>query len=102
MLGPFARTIVLTCAMRVTVEPAAERCRRPRHPPTQGVLCTIISRLPIVFIILTVHRSAQAHRCEGEGRFAPITWNEAFGEIGAPANRRALAGVDLRSTISTS
>ena len=70
-----------TCAMRVTVENgrAVKVVGDPDHPPTQGVLCTKVSRYPE-----RVHHAARLTTpmkrigAKGEGRFAPIGWDEAF------------------------
>ena len=70
-----------TCAMRVTVEDgrAVKVVGDPDHPPTQGVLCTKVSRYPE-----RVHHAARLTTpmkrigAKGEGRFAPIGWDEAF------------------------
>ncbi|TDY50219.1 anaerobic selenocysteine-containing dehydrogenase [Paraburkholderia rhizosphaerae] len=67
--------------MRVTVENgrAIKVTGDPDHPPTQGVLCTKVARY--------AERVHHAHRLttpmkrvgkKGEGRFEPITWDEAF------------------------
>ncbi|KVA72149.1 molybdopterin oxidoreductase [Burkholderia ubonensis] len=74
-----------TCAMRVTVEngKALKVSGDPDHPPTQGVLCTKVSRY--------ADRAHHPDRltvplkrigAKGEGRFVPISWTEAFDEIG--------------------
>ncbi|KVS03841.1 molybdopterin-dependent oxidoreductase [Burkholderia vietnamiensis] len=71
--------------MRVTVEngKAIKVTGDPEHPPTQGVLCTKVSRYAD-----RVHHPDRLTvplkriGAKGEGRFAPITWNEAFDEIG--------------------
>ncbi|KWE62033.1 molybdopterin-dependent oxidoreductase [Burkholderia sp. MSMB2157WGS] len=74
-----------TCAMRVTVEngKAIKVTGDPDHPPTQGVLCTKVSRYAD-----RVHHpdrlTVPLKRVgpKGEGRFGPISWSEAFDEIG--------------------
>ncbi|MBN3741092.1 MULTISPECIES: molybdopterin oxidoreductase family protein [Burkholderia] len=74
-----------TCAMRVTVEngKAIKVTGDPDHPPTQGVLCTKVSRYAD-----RVHHpdrlTVPLKRVgpKGEGRFEPISWSEAFDEIG--------------------
>ncbi|MBU9312803.1 molybdopterin-containing oxidoreductase family protein [Burkholderia multivorans] len=74
-----------TCAMRVTVENgrAIKVAGDPDHPPTQGVLCTKVSRYAE-----RVHHPDRLTvplkriGAKGEGRFAPISWDEAFDEIG--------------------
>jgi anaerobic selenocysteine-containing dehydrogenase len=69
-----------TCAMRVTVVngQAIRVTGDPDHPPTQGVLCTKVSRY--------AERVHHPHRLtrpmkrigrKGEGRFEPISWEEA-------------------------
>ena len=71
-----------TCAMRVTVEHgrAIKVVGDPDHPPTQGALCTKVSRYAE-----RVHhprRLTQPMRrvgAKGEGRFEPISWDEALG-----------------------
>ena len=89
-----------TCAMRVTVENgrAIKVVGDPEHPPTQGALCTKVSRY--------AERVYHPHRLttpmkrvgrKGEGRFEPISWDEAF-ELAADAsvgNRAPRAGSDL-------
>jgi anaerobic selenocysteine-containing dehydrogenase len=70
-----------TCAMRVTVENgrAIKVTGDPDHPPTQGVLCTKVSRYAD-----RVHHASRLTTPmkrvgkKGEGKFEPITWNEAF------------------------
>jgi anaerobic selenocysteine-containing dehydrogenase len=70
-----------TCAMRVTVESgrAIKVTGDPDHPPTQGVLCTKVSRYAD-----RVHHASRLTTPmkrvgkKGEGRFEPITWDEAF------------------------
>ncbi|WP_065500847.1 molybdopterin-dependent oxidoreductase [Burkholderia stabilis] len=74
-----------TCAMRVTVEngKAIRVTGDPDHPPTQGVLCTKVSRYAD-----RVHHPDRLTvplkrvGAKGEGRFVPISWSEAFDEIG--------------------
>ncbi|KVH07857.1 molybdopterin oxidoreductase family protein [Burkholderia sp. BCCIQ04A] len=74
-----------TCAMRVTVEngKAIKVTGDPDHPPTQGVLCTKVSRYAD-----RVHHPDRLTvplkrvGAKGEGRFMPISWSEAFDEIG--------------------
>lgn len=67
--------------MRVTVENgrAIKVTGDPDHPPTQGVLCTKVSRYAD-----RVHHASRLTTPmkrvgkKGEGRFEPITWDEAF------------------------
>ncbi|WP_321930835.1 molybdopterin-containing oxidoreductase family protein [Paraburkholderia guartelaensis] len=69
-----------TCAMRVTVENgrAIKVSGDPDHPPTQGVLCTKVTRYAE-----RVHHPKRLTQpmkrvgCKGEGRFEPISWDEA-------------------------
>jgi len=70
-----------TCAMRVSVKDgkAVKVVGDPDHPPTQGVLCTKVSRYPE-----RVHHPARLTTPlkrvgrKGEGRFEPIGWDEAL------------------------
>jgi anaerobic selenocysteine-containing dehydrogenase len=70
-----------TCAMRVTVENgrAIKVVGDPDHPPTQGALCTKVSRYAE-----RVHHPRRLTTpmrrvgAKGEGRFEPIGWNEAL------------------------
>jgi len=69
-----------TCAMRVTVENgrAIKVSGDPDHPPTQGVLCTKVTRYAE-----RVHHPKRLTQPmkrvgrKGEGRFEPISWDEA-------------------------
>jgi anaerobic selenocysteine-containing dehydrogenase len=69
-----------TCAMRVTIENgrAVKVTGDPEHPPTQGVLCTKVSRYAE-----RVHHPKRLMQPmkrvgrKGEGRFEPISWDEA-------------------------
>ncbi|WP_321816181.1 MULTISPECIES: molybdopterin oxidoreductase family protein [unclassified Paraburkholderia] len=69
-----------TCAMRVTVENgrAIKVSGDPEHPPTQGVLCTKVTRYAE-----RVHHPKRLTQPmkrvgrKGEGRFEPISWDEA-------------------------
>ena len=73
-----------TCSLVTTVDNGcAVRVRgNPAHPPTDGVLCTKVSRYPERMHhperILTPQRRVGA---KGEGRFEPITWDAALDEI---------------------
>jgi len=70
-----------TCAMRVTVEHgrAIKVVGDPDHPPTQGALCTKVSRYAE-----RVHHPRRLTTpmrrvgAKGEGRFEPIGWDEAL------------------------
>ena len=70
-----------TCAMRITVEDGKVTAVRgdPDHPPTQGVLCTKVSR----YAERTYHRDRLTQPMrrvgpKGAGRFEPISWESAF------------------------
>ena len=70
-----------TCALRVTVEngKAIKVQGNPDHPPTDGVLCTKVSR----YTERTYHADRLMHPMrrvgkKGEGRFERISWDEAF------------------------
>ncbi|WJF90644.1 molybdopterin oxidoreductase family protein [Paraburkholderia bonniea] len=81
-----------TCAMRVTVEngKALKVSGDPDHPPTGGVLCTKVSRYAE-----RVHHPQRLTTPmkrigrKGEGRYEPITWDEAYRL--AAANLTAIA-----------
>jgi anaerobic selenocysteine-containing dehydrogenase len=75
-----------TCAMRVTVQ--GDKVIRlqgdPDHPPTNGALCTKVSRY--------AERTEHAERVltplkrvgpKGEGRFVEVSWDEALDDIAA-------------------
>lgn len=83
-----------TCAMRITVEDGKAIAVKgdPDHPPTQGVLCTKVSR----YTERTYHpdrltRPMRRIGRKGEGRFEPISWEAAFdiaaSRLGAIARR---------------
>ena len=75
-----------TCAIRVTVHEgrAVKVQGDPDHPPTHGALCTKVSRYP--------ERSYHPERVlqplrrigpKGSGRFEPVNWTTALGDIAA-------------------
>lgn len=73
-----------TCALLVTVEDgrATKVAGDPDHPATQGVLCTKVSR----YTERTYHRDRLLTPMKrigrkGEGRFAPISWDEALDTV---------------------
>src|SRR5215213_3082555 len=75
-----------TCAMLVTVEDgrAVRVAGDPAHPFTRGFLCTKVANYE-----QRTHSPDRLRTClrrtgaKGEGRFAPITWDEALDEIAA-------------------
>lgn len=73
-----------TCALLVTVEDgrAVKVAGDPEHPGTQGVLCTKVSR----YTERTYHPDRLLTPMKrvgkkGEGKFAPISWDEALDEV---------------------
>lgn len=73
-----------TCAIRVTVQDGrAVRVQGdPDHPPTHGALCTKVSRYPErTYHPERVLQPLKRIGRKGEGRFAPVGWDEALGEI---------------------
>ncbi|MEA3118908.1 MAG: hypothetical protein QOI13_2178, partial [Paraburkholderia sp.] len=70
-----------TCAMRVSVKDgkAVKVVGDPDHPPTQGVLCTKVSR----YAERVHHRGRLTVPLKrigrkGEGRFEPVSWDDAL------------------------
>ena len=75
-----------TCALRVTVQDgrAVKVQGDPDHPPTQGALCTKVSRYPE----RTYHDERVLHPLKrvgpkGSGEFVRVTWDEALADIAA-------------------
>jgi anaerobic selenocysteine-containing dehydrogenase len=88
-----------TCAMLVTVREEGGRrvalriAGDPAHPTTRGVLCTKVSR----YLERTYHPERILHPLrragrKGEGRFEPVSWDEALDDIAARLGR--IAAVD--------
>ena len=78
-----------TCALLTTVQDGrAVRVQgNPEHPPTDGVLCTKVSR----YTERTYHPERQLQPLKrvgpkGAGRFEPVSWNEALDDIAARLN----------------
>ena len=75
-----------TCALQITVEQGRviKVQGAPDHPPTHGALCTKVSRYPERTYhpqrVLTPLRRVGA---KGEGRFEPVSWDEALDDIAA-------------------
>lgn len=75
-----------TCAMLVTVEDgrAVKVAGDPEHPFTRGFLCTKVANYHE-----RTHSAGRVKTClrrvgrKGEGRFEPISWDEALDEIAA-------------------
>lgn len=78
-----------TCAMLVTVERDATGAERvtgvkgnAEHPPTRGFLCTKVSNYEQrTHSPDRVKTPLKRIGAKGEGKFAPITWDEALDEI---------------------
>ena len=78
-----------TCALLTTVlDGRAVRVQgNPEHPPTDGVLCTKVSR----YTERTYHPERLLQPLKrvgpkGAGRFEPVSWNEALDDIAARLN----------------
>ena len=89
-----------TCAMLVGVRDgvAVQLRGDPSHPTTGGALCTKVSR----YLERTYHagRVLQPLRRagpKGSGRFEPVSWEQALGDIAG--RLRALAEVDAQSIL---
>ncbi|WP_454732245.1 MULTISPECIES: molybdopterin-containing oxidoreductase family protein [Cupriavidus] len=89
-----------TCALLVTVEDgrAVKVAGDPDHPGTQGVLCTKVSRYPD----RTYHRDRlltpmKRVGAKGEGRFEPVSWDEALDTVAARLS--AIAARDAQAIV---
>ncbi len=81
-----------TCALRITVQDgrAIKVQGDPDHPPTHGALCTKVSRYPERTyhperVLTPLKRSGP----KGSGRFVPVGWDEALGDIAQRLQRIA-------------
>jgi anaerobic selenocysteine-containing dehydrogenase len=89
-----------TCALLVTVEDgrAIKVNGDPDHPATQGVLCTKVSRYTERTYhpdrLLTPMRRVGR---KGEGRFEPISWDEALDEVAT--RLKAIAARDPQAIV---
>ncbi len=75
-----------TCAMRIEVQDgrAIKVSGDPMHPPTQGFLCTKVTRyLERVYNPERLLYPQRRIGKKGEGRFERISWDEALGTIAA-------------------
>jgi anaerobic selenocysteine-containing dehydrogenase len=84
-----------TCAMLVTVQDgrATRVAGDPEHPFTQGFLCAKVNR----YVERTYHEDRlriplRRVGPKGSGRFAPVTWDEALGEIAERLRTIAASG----------
>jgi anaerobic selenocysteine-containing dehydrogenase len=84
-----------TCAMLVTVQDgkAVKVAGDPDHPVTQGFLCTKVNNYE-----QRTHSADRVKTClkrigrKGEGKFEPITWDQALTEIAAKFKALAASG----------
>lgn len=89
-----------TCALRITVENG--RVLRVQgdadHPPTHGALCTKVSRYPErTYHDERVLRPLKRVGPKGEGRFVPVSWDEAMADIAA--RLKAIAARDPQAIV---
>jgi len=89
-----------TCALLVTVEDgrAVKVSGDPEHPGTQGVLCTKVSR----YTERTYHPDRLLTPMKrigrkGEGKFTPISWDEALDEVAS--RLKAIAARDPQAIV---
>ena len=89
-----------TCAMLVTVEDGVATSVRgdPDHPNTAGVLCTKVSR----YVERTYHPDRLLTPLKrigkkGEGKFTPISWDEALSTIADKL--KTIAAKDARKVV---
>ncbi|HMS78768.1 MAG TPA: molybdopterin-dependent oxidoreductase, partial [Burkholderiaceae bacterium] len=84
-----------TCALNVTVRDgvAIRVAGDPAHPPTNGVLCTKVSRyLERTYSTDRLSRPLRRVGPKGAARFEPASWDEALDDIAA--RLRAVAARD--------
>ena len=89
-----------TCAIRVTVENgrAVKVQGDPDHPPTHGALCTKVSRYPErTYHAERVLQPMKRSGPKGLGRFVPVSWDEALGDIAA--RLQAIAARDAEAIV---
>lgn len=91
-----------TCALLVTVQDgvATEVRGDPDHPTTAGVLCTKVAR----YVERTYHQDRLLTPMKrigkkGEGKFAPISWEEAIATIAARLQSMTARGGDAAQAI---
>ncbi|NMM36565.1 MAG: molybdopterin oxidoreductase family protein [Glaciimonas sp.] len=91
-----------TCALLVTVQDgvATEVRGDPDHPTTAGVLCTKVAR----YAERTYHKSRLLSPMKrigkkGEGKFAPISWDEAITTIALRLHSISARGGDAAQAI---
>ncbi len=89
-----------TCALRITVEDgrAVKVQGDPDHPPTHGALCTKVSRYPErTYHPERVLRPLRRVGAKGSGRFEPVSWEAAIGEIAT--RLKAIAARDPQAIV---
>ena len=89
-----------TCALRITVEDgrAVKVQGDPDHPPTHGALCTKVSRYPErTYHPERVLRPLRRVGPKGSGRFEPVSWEAAIGEIAT--RLKAIAARDPQAIV---
>ncbi|MEQ1805316.1 MAG: molybdopterin oxidoreductase family protein [Burkholderiaceae bacterium] len=91
-----------TCALRITVQDgrAIKVQGDPDHPPTQGALCTKVSR----YAERTYHPERvltplKRIGTKGRGQFVPVTWDEALHDIATRLRSIAARGPDAAQAI---
>ncbi len=89
-----------TCALLVTVQGGRviRVAGNPDHPPTQGVLCTKVSRYPErIYHAERVLQPLKRVGNKGEGRFEPVSWDAALADIAA--RLKAIAARDPQAVL---